>query len=417
MINLLLYSFKPPIHRQMNTTRVALLSCLLILNVHCFAQIRFQKGYFINTSGKKIECLIKNVDWEKNPSKFEYKSSENAEVLTATIDDVTEFAVPNEIRFVRQSVLIDRSNRDLNGISSTQQPDFQKETIFLRVVVEGKASLFRVRDSKNEKYFFSSQSSKVEQLIYKKYLLPGGDIGANNTFRQQLRNALQCKEIEVRDLKSLSYRRRELQKVFVTYNQCENADFVNWEATKDSMRSFVLTIRPGINYGRAKMRSAPIASSNVDFDNQLTFRIGLEGDFTLPFHNRKWSLFAEPTYQYYKPASVSEPQRFTLTYQSLEIPIGIRHKFYMNDQSNIFINLGATIDLPFKSKVDVPSGIDLDMKPSSNFFAGAGYKFLDRFSFEIRYSTPSTIIQYTVMDVNYKKLSFVLGYSIWRPHR
>jgi hypothetical protein len=286
----------------MNTTRVVLLSCLLILNVRCFAQIGYQKGYFINTSGKKIDCLIKNVDWENNPSKFEYKSSENAEVRTATIDDVTEFAVPNEIRFIRQSVLIDRSSRDINGISSTQQPDFQKETVFLRVVVEGKANLFRFHDSNNEKYFFSSQSSNVEQLIYKKYLLPGGRIGENNTFRQQLRNVLQCNEIEVSDLKSLSYRRKAIQKVFVKYNQCENADFVNWEATNDSTRSFLLSIRPGINYGRAKMRSSTLASRNVDFDNQLTFRIGLEGEFALSFHKRKWSLFFEPTYQYYKPA-------------------------------------------------------------------------------------------------------------------
>jgi len=404
-----------PILRYMNS-RVVFLSCLLVLNVHCSAQIGFQKGYFIDTSGKKIDCLIKNVDWENNPYKFEYKSSEKAEVSIATIDDVTEFAVPNEIRFIRQSVLIDRSSRNLNGISSVQQPDFQKETIFLRVVVEGKANLFRFRDSNNEKYFFSSESFNVEQLIYKKYLVPGGRIGTNNTFRQQLRNALQCEDIEIKDMKSLPYRRKDLQKVFVTYNQCEKADFVNWEATKDSTGSFLLTIRSGVNYGRAKMRSSTIASRNVDFDNQLTFTIGLEGEFILPFHNRKWSLFAEPTYQYYKPASVSEPQRFTLTYQSLEIPVGLRHRFYINDESNIYLNLGATIDLPFKSKVDVPSSFDLDMNSSLTFFAGAGYKFMGRYSVEIRYFTPRRIVsEYAAMDVNYEKLSFVVGYAIWRP--
>jgi hypothetical protein len=156
----------------------------------------------------------------------------------------------------------------------------------------------------------------------------------------------------------------------------------------------------------------------VDFDKQITFRIGLEGEFGLPFHNRKWSLFTEPTYQYYKPPSVNDPQRFTLTYHSVEIPIGLRHKFYINGQSNIFINLGATIDLPFESKVDVPSSIDLDMSPSASFFAGAGYKFLDRYSVELRYSTPSRIVgHYTAMDVKYEKLSFVLGYSILRPDR
>ena len=76
------------------------------------------------------------------------------------------------------------------------------------------------------------------------------------------------------------------------------------------------------------------------------------------------------------------------------------------------------MDLPFKSKVDVPSSFDLDMNSSVSFFAGAGYKFLDRYSVEIRYSSPRPIFSgYEAMDVKYQKLSFVLGYSLWRIGR
>jgi hypothetical protein len=41
-------------------------------------------------------------------------------------------------------------------------------------------------------------------------------------------------------------------------------------------------------------------SGNAKFDNKISFRIGLEAEFILPFNKNKWAVFAEPTYQYYK---------------------------------------------------------------------------------------------------------------------
>ena len=44
-----------------------------------FSQITYQPGYFINNSGSKTECLIKNVAWKDNPVEFDYKLSEGAD--------------------------------------------------------------------------------------------------------------------------------------------------------------------------------------------------------------------------------------------------------------------------------------------------------------------------------------------------
>jgi hypothetical protein len=50
-----------------------LLTALLFLFSFSYAQITFEKGYFINNSGDRTECFIKNIDWRDNPTKFEYK--------------------------------------------------------------------------------------------------------------------------------------------------------------------------------------------------------------------------------------------------------------------------------------------------------------------------------------------------------
>ena len=47
-----------------------------ILATNCCAQISFEKGYYIDNSNQKVDCLIKNVDWKNNPTSFEYKLSD-----------------------------------------------------------------------------------------------------------------------------------------------------------------------------------------------------------------------------------------------------------------------------------------------------------------------------------------------------
>ena len=46
---------------------------IAIISLKGFSQIKFENGYFINNSDEKIECLIKNKDWDDNPVKFNYK--------------------------------------------------------------------------------------------------------------------------------------------------------------------------------------------------------------------------------------------------------------------------------------------------------------------------------------------------------
>ncbi len=59
----------------------------LLLFANSFAQISFEKGYFLNESGDKTTCLIKNIDWKNNPVKFSYKLNENSPVQVAEIQN------------------------------------------------------------------------------------------------------------------------------------------------------------------------------------------------------------------------------------------------------------------------------------------------------------------------------------------
>ncbi len=60
-------------------TKKLLLLIITILHLEGYSQITFEKGYIIDNSDQKIECLIKNIDWIFNPVNLEYKISEDSE--------------------------------------------------------------------------------------------------------------------------------------------------------------------------------------------------------------------------------------------------------------------------------------------------------------------------------------------------
>lgn len=135
----------------------------------CFfnAQIKFEKGYVINNSGERAEVLIKNLDWKNNPTEFEYKISEASDIKKENIKHVQEFGMDHGNKYIRKTVMIDKSSEQLSHMSETGDPKFEEETVFLKYLVEGKADLLYYENSDLRKFFFSTDHSEVKQLLYK----------------------------------------------------------------------------------------------------------------------------------------------------------------------------------------------------------------------------------------------------------
>ena len=74
-----------------------LLFIIFFISITTNAQIIFEKGYFINNNNQKTECLIKNLDWRKNPTDYKYKLSQNDLAKVATISSVKESSLLHEV--------------------------------------------------------------------------------------------------------------------------------------------------------------------------------------------------------------------------------------------------------------------------------------------------------------------------------
>ncbi|MBP9793144.1 MAG: tRNA modification GTPase [Flavobacterium sp.] len=396
-----------------------------ILSSSCYSQIAFEKGYYIDNTNQKTNCLIKNIDWKNNPTEFEYKISENSESKKTTIKSIKEFGIDNISKYIRTTVNIDRSSENINSLSNDKNPIFQEEELFLKVLVEGKSNLYEYVDGNLRRYFYNKENSNIEQLIFKSYLTSENDIGKNNRFRQQLWVDLKCPSFKNSEIENLKYKKNDLVRFFTEYSECYDKKLINF-APKQKRDLFNLTIRPRVNSSSLSIQNAGSNSRNIAFDNKIGLGFGLEAEFILPFNKNKWAITIEPTYQRFKSEKNTNVDDVSggalianVDYSSIEIPVGLRHYFFLNNNSKFFINACYIFDSSLKSSIDFTrnDGSNLNslvIETRNNLAMGIGYKQNDRYSLEIRYQTKREILgNYPFWSSEYKTLSILFGYSLF----
>lgn len=402
-----------------------LILVLTILTGGCVAQITFEKGYFIDNEGQKVNCLIKNFDWKNNPTQIEYRINNQSEKKIISCNSIKEFGVDQISKYVSASVDIDRSSSISGDLSEIREPIFQKETLFLKVLIDGNASLYEYINNNLKRYFYSVNKSTIEQLIFKKYKVQKDNIIENNGFRKQLWDHLKCIGIEVEDVRKLKYRKDDLVDFFSRYNDCQNSEFINFIG-KQKREIFNLSVRPRVTSTFLSIKNDFSNFSYNDSDRSVKYAFGLEAEFILPYNRNKWSLLFEPTLRNFETDKitnvdfVSGGQLMTIIkYNSIEIPVGLRYYLFLNDNSKFFINAAVVFDRTYDSIVEFKRGdgsklISLLVQPRANYALGFGFKQNDKFSVELRYLTDREILGgYLLWNSNYKQLSMILGYTLF----
>ena len=406
-----------------------LLFIITILHLEGYSQITFEKGYIIDNSDQKIECLIKNIDWVLNPVNLEYKISENSETIYADVKLIKEFEIFNYSKFVRKTVKIDLSNESLSNLSNNKYPEFVEKTLFLRVLMEGISNLYQYESNSLSRFFYTKDSTgQVEQLVYKNYFVADNTVATNNQFKQQLWMDLKCKTIELNTVEKLEYSKNSLMKFFKKYYDCTNSGSSIIEEKKEKKDLFNLSIRPRINSSSVSVQNLLVSSSKVDFNNELGFGFGVEAEFIFPFNKNKWAFAIEPTYQSFSSEQSSYSDYIggtklivNVDYSSIEVPLSLRHYFFLNQSSKLFINASYVLDFSFNSSIEFKSPNNfiydnLKLKSNGNFAMGIGYKFEDKYSIEMKYQFERDVLPMSAnfaWDAKYNSLSIIFGYTIF----
>lgn len=397
----------------------------LFFNMNAFSQISFESGYYIDNSGNRVECYIKNVDWKNNPTKFDFKLFEKSEHSTLNINNIQEFGIDSVFKFIRRNVSIDRSSDNIGNLSENKESELKREVLFLKVLVEGKANLYSYVDNGLTIYLYNHENnSNISQLIYKRFITEDDKIAKNNKFRQQLLDEFNCASIDFMRIESLEYKKSDLVSFFVEYNKCHNSNLVNFHA-KETKGIYSLLIRPRLNSSSLSIENSVSTYKNINFDNEFGFGLGLEAEYVFPFNKHKWAVVVEPTYQYYSSKKSEDSNSVSggklvaeVDYSSIEIPLTLRHYFFLNKNSKLFLNASYVFDLNLNSEFKFlrEDGSVLsthEIRSRRNFAFGLGLRQNDKYVVELRYQINRNLFSdYINLDSNYSTLSLILGYSI-----
>jgi hypothetical protein len=378
-----------------------------------FAQIVFEKGYFIDNEGQKTECLIKDSGWHFNPDGFDYKLSENAEVKKSNIQLVKEFGIGDHTKYIRAKVDIDRSEDNPDKLSKNRNPEFSNEILFLKVLIEGDASLYIFQGPEIRRFFFSVDSQEITQLVFKIFSTELKGIGYNYQFRQQLFTSVNCNESSAEKVRRLNYYENELRNYFIGYNKCKG-QYLKIYDNSNQGDNFKLSLRPGVNLGHISLENTAFAHLNYDFGVKAGLRIGAEAEFVLPFNKQKWTLIAELSFHKLSNKYSDATIAIDVDYKSLELPVGIRYYMFTGKKTALFLNVKIVPCLSLKSAFSLPYGESIDISTLLNYAAGAGFKYQDRLSMEIRYYSPIDLTtKYMKWYGSYSAFSIIAGYTLF----
>jgi hypothetical protein len=358
-------------------------AALFLFPALMYSQINFEQGYIINENGEKINVLIKNNEWNNNPSIIEYKTNANDKINQAQTGSLKEFSVGN-IKYLQAKVMIDRSSSNLQNLSINKDLKNNEETLLLKSLVEGKINLYKYRDGNIIRFFYKKDNEDTfHQLEYKEYL-NSNRVEKNEAYKSQLKKEFSDNEkVTDADIERLGYTENKLKNIFILYN---GLDTKNVE--EKGKNNFHIYLKPGVGFSNYTIRE-PQGMSNIGEykKNGIAYRFGVELEYVLNFNKGKWAIISEPAFQTVN-LKVNDYNRrnFEIKYSALQLPLGLKHNMFLNQKSKIYISGLLCFDLILNNDVYNVDGISTSANGRISPTFAAGYNY-DKFGVELKWGS------------------------------
>lgn len=402
--------------------KTALTVLLSLLTSLIFSQSRFDKGYFIDNSGQRTECLIRDEGWLSSPAEVKYRlRNEQDNTLSFRVSDVSEFGTDNKTVYKRVTADFIVSSQMAGSVDRTFEFRPVPKTVFVKQLVFGNVRLFLYRESSISNFLLQINDQPLEVLRYKKYSEIGFKIKENNEYRRQILRMLPCKNLSVQNL---VYAEQALINYIEEYRKCSGNNQLNsYDVVKENIGSTNFKILAGIQ--ALDFKFYDISRGEIlDFENKIVFKGGLEIERILEFNNNKWSIFLSPSFMRYVAdlegkdlGSFQDP--YTLELSRLEILIGGRHYMFINNTTALFLEMGITLDKDFNSGItsefnenDSPNGYQEIRKFNFGSGFGVGVNISQKYYVKGNYFLKQNILRGYKTGNELSRINLILGIKV-----
>lgn len=374
----------------------------LFLNLS-FSQ-KFEKGYFIENNGNKVECFLDRKYQYYSPEVVIYKLNIDDSTKEIDLNSIKELSIYDKVIYYKFYVEVEVSGIKLEDLDNEKKINTIKKNVLLELVEDGKIKLFEynVLDFKSTFYVLKEGETIPELLDYKKYKTNGflDVVNENNNFRNEIFNFVKDANIAASEIENIEYENDDLQKVIKRYNELNNNSIsLNNKKSKNSkfnIKPRLSILSSSVEYQNL-INSSFSSKSNFDPKFSLGFGVDLELETISNF-----SVFLSPMFSSYTNTStqtiygVSSNDRVIETkvdYKFIRSLIGIRKYFELKNKKEIYLGANFIFDYVLNSEtlqVFHPYLFNLN----SNFFQlglNLGFDINKKYYIEFNYDLPKNL--------------------------
>ncbi|MBC5991315.1 outer membrane beta-barrel protein [Pontibacter cellulosilyticus] len=407
---------------------------LTILSITVFAQRNLVPGYYITKSGEKVEAQVNDLNWDRNPTFVEVMKDGKLQRLGMA--DIQGFGISSGDMYDVFVVDVDKSPTKLNDIKPNSQPLIERDTVFLRAVVKGAASLYYLKDENaKEHYYIRKGDEQPAELIYRitKYE-SNGKMGYTKLpiYRGLLSSTLtDCPDV-TNKLSKLNYNRKSLSDFVEAYNQCIGTNGFVYKSYDEGTK-WNIAVTGGLTYSTLKFSGSESRSLYNGKYNDTNFTLGVTALVTLPRGRGKWAIQgdllykpfkAEDSYSYNSIGSIvrytHETVKFDLGYVGLNTSVRYRFldskvKPYLNAgiANNLLIYESNSQQITYQSFEDIDEKKPLDemRKHEQALLLGVGVE-LKKLAAEVKLESGNGFSPYVGLKSARNTVSVILSYTL-----
>lgn len=412
---------------------------LLVLSSLLFNSLSSQENYVpgtvINANGDTIAGLIDYQGWKKNPRTVRFKKTANEAYVVYTPIDIVEFSVLHEI-YVGGVVESEISSLDAGDLMQDPDPNIKTDTVFLQTLIKGNKCLYLFKNIDGRDNFYIKNDSKIELLLYKKYLKTTEGKSVVKELKRYVGQLLlylaDCPALQL-EIEKASYDRRSLTKIFQNYYKC-SGDQMLFEKKSEKMKLEV-GVLAGATITTLGFRSQSrefMTLTNTNYNHSIRFTAGLRFELLLPRNRRKWSINNELLFTSYEAAGqyldFESDDKYSLTttkfgYSHIKILNMVRYTHPLR-KMRLFINGGISNSYSVSStnyskketkfftinSTEIGKGLSVSRTYEQGLVFGVGTKRA-KFSAEFRYERGNGISAYPALNSRTNRYYLLFGYG------
>ncbi|MEZ4945134.1 MAG: outer membrane beta-barrel protein [Cyclobacteriaceae bacterium] len=417
-------------------TKIITLIATLFITISAKSQTtNWQPGFIIPSGRDTIKGFIDFKDWKQNPKHILFKDL-NSKEFSYSANSISYFYISTFDEFYHGNIITtDQSSlRSNDVINLINQNIIKTDTVFLKVLVDGKISLFEFNDGNRLHYLYDDGTRIRELEVKKKRALQTSNtygVATINLYKEQLKSLMKdCSRINS-DINNLTYGSKGLTNIFREYHECSSFPISYINQSKDKFK-FKFGIGTGVQITSIRLDSEvgfPTISSN-DYSTPINPIIGISGEIIIPKNRESWSIANDLIFSNYSSTVNTQIQSGAAIYTSdvkikfsyIKLMNLIRYKFITNRTLLPFLNFGISNSFALNSEfhstreitdlgktISRTERVDYEVRNhEQGLVLGGGVSF-KKWSAEIQYESTNGFSSYSNLGtkVSYTRLFIV----------